>query len=152
MTREEAIEVIEQDIPCEYDTDLIEALEMAIAALKAEPCEDAVKRESVIEVLDWHEHEKCEIENYIREIAEDIKALPSVQPERAKDIPKPITIENGFVKCGGCEKYIRFPIADRYSYCPECGQAILWMDMSRFEKANKIVVPAIKSKMEDVSK
>ena len=37
MTREEAIEVIEQDIPCEHDTDLIEALEMAIKALEQEP-------------------------------------------------------------------------------------------------------------------
>ena len=36
MTREEAIEVIEQDIPCEHDTDLIEALEMAIKALEQE--------------------------------------------------------------------------------------------------------------------
>ena len=34
MTREEAIEVIEQDIPCERDTDLIEALNMAISALE----------------------------------------------------------------------------------------------------------------------
>ena len=34
MTREEAIEVIEQDIPCEHDRDLIEALEMAISALQ----------------------------------------------------------------------------------------------------------------------
>lgn len=33
MTREEAIEVIEQDIPCEHDRDLIEALGMAISAL-----------------------------------------------------------------------------------------------------------------------
>ena len=37
MTREEAIEVLQQDIPCEYDTDLIEALEMAIQALEQEP-------------------------------------------------------------------------------------------------------------------
>lgn len=34
MTREEAIEVISQDIPCEHDTDLIEALNMAINALE----------------------------------------------------------------------------------------------------------------------
>ena len=37
MTREEAIEVLQQDIPCEHDTDLIEALEMAIQALEQEP-------------------------------------------------------------------------------------------------------------------
>ncbi len=40
MSREEAIEVLQQDIPCEHDTDLIEALEMAIKALEQEPCED----------------------------------------------------------------------------------------------------------------
>ena len=36
MTREEAIEVLQQDIPCEQDTDLIEAIEMAINALERE--------------------------------------------------------------------------------------------------------------------
>ena len=37
MTREEAVEVLKQDIPCEYDADLIEALDMAINALRTEP-------------------------------------------------------------------------------------------------------------------
>lgn len=45
MTREEAIEVIEQDIPCEHDTDLIEALEMAIKALEQEPCDECEYKE-----------------------------------------------------------------------------------------------------------
>lgn len=43
-----------------------------------------------------------------------------------KEIPKPISIENGFVKCGGCGMYIRLPIMDHYNNCPECGQKILW--------------------------
>lgn len=34
MTIDEAKEVIEQDIPCEYDADLIDALNMAIASLE----------------------------------------------------------------------------------------------------------------------
>ena len=34
MTIEEAKEVIEQDIPCEYDSDLIDALNMAIKSLE----------------------------------------------------------------------------------------------------------------------
>lgn len=34
MTNEEAIEVLEQDLSCEFDKDLIEALEMAIEALE----------------------------------------------------------------------------------------------------------------------
>ena len=52
MTREEAIEVIEQDIPCEHDTDLIEALEMAIKALEQEPCDDVIDREYLFKILD----------------------------------------------------------------------------------------------------
>ena len=51
MTREEAIEVIKQDIPCEHDADLIEALEMAIQALSQEPCTDAVSREAVLDII-----------------------------------------------------------------------------------------------------
>lgn len=35
MTVEEAKEVIKQDIPCELDADLIEALHMAMASLEA---------------------------------------------------------------------------------------------------------------------
>ena len=34
MTNEEAIEVIKQDIPCEHDTDLIEAFDIAIKAIE----------------------------------------------------------------------------------------------------------------------
>ena len=43
-----------------------------------------------------------------------------------KQIPTPIIIENGFVKCTKCGKYIRFPLIDKYKNCPECGQAIDW--------------------------
>ena len=43
-------------------------------------------------------------------------------------IPKKVSLENGFVKCNACGKYIRIPIADKYSYCPECGQAIDWSE------------------------
>ena len=50
MTREEAIEVIKQDIPCEHDTDLIEALEMAIKALEQTrwiPVEDRLPEDGI---------------------------------------------------------------------------------------------------------
>lgn len=43
-----------------------------------------------------------------------------------KQIPTPIIIENGFVKCTECGKYIRFPLIDKYNNCPECGQVIDW--------------------------
>ena len=45
-----------------------------------------------------------------------------------KQIPAPIIIENGFVKCTKCGKYIRFPLIDKYKNCPECGQAIDWKE------------------------
>ena len=45
MTNEEAIEIIKKDIPCEHDTDLIEALDVAIKALEQQPCDDAISRE-----------------------------------------------------------------------------------------------------------
>ena len=49
MTREEAIEVIEQDIPCEHDRDLIEALDMAISALSTEG--EYISKEDISRVL-----------------------------------------------------------------------------------------------------
>jgi len=79
MTNEEAIEVIEQDIPCEYDTDLIEALNMAIAALKAEPCEDCVSREFMYKL-----GAKCiAVRNGNGELVAlaSIESLPSVTPK-----------------------------------------------------------------------
>ena len=84
MTNEEAIEVIEQDIPCEHDTDLIEALNMAIAALKAEPCEDAVKREAVLNTLDAMDaalDENRTVEAYKELLKECFKELPPVTPK-----------------------------------------------------------------------
>ena len=57
---------------------------------------------------------------------ETVEAFQAAIKALEKEIPKPINIENGFVKCGGCGIYIRFPIADCYNNCPECGQKILW--------------------------
>lgn len=53
MTREEAIEVIEQDIPCEHDKDLIEALEMAISALSESDSDN--KGEWIVVPDSYHE-------------------------------------------------------------------------------------------------
>ena len=74
MTREEAIEVLQQDIPCEQDTDLIEALEMAIEALSAEPCEDAISRDYLLSVAYTDG-----AYGYVS--AHDIAKAPSVNPK-----------------------------------------------------------------------
>lgn len=70
------------------------------------------------------------IENAIRHIESSLDVDPwaaeiAVEAMR-KQIPTPIIIENGFVKCTECGKYIRFPLIDKYNNCPECGQAIDW--------------------------
>lgn len=128
MTNEERDEalaimnVIIHMIEKQYDNDRVEkAVDTAIAALKAQPCMDCVSREAVIEVLDWHEHEKCEIENYIREIAEDIKTLPPVQPERPKGEWLYPYYDKRYKKCSECGKEFSVNLPWNAKYCPNCG-------------------------------
>lgn len=53
-----------------------EALEMAIAALKQEPCADAISRQAVLEVI-----RKCHCEEWVKaDIGAPIEALQSVTP------------------------------------------------------------------------
>ena len=98
------------------------------AVISAFMSEDAVSREAVIAVLDWHEHEKCEIEGYIREIAEDIKALPSVAPamERGNWIPVDDEPHEDY-ECDRCGRivYCEGDVDFEFKYCPECG-AEMW--------------------------
>lgn len=75
-------------------------------------------------------HEKERIESAIRHINTAVDVDPwaveiAVEAMRKK-IPVPIIIENGFVKCTGCGRYIRLPFIDKYNNCPECGQALDW--------------------------
>ena len=107
MTNKEAIEVIEQDIPCEHDTDLIEALEMAIKALEQEPCEDAISRQYLIDIA-------TEDGAYDYVSAQEIANAPSVNPQ-----PKTghwIKTPHGF-KCSRC--LIVHPHTS--IFCPSCG-------------------------------
>lgn len=129
MTREEAIEVIEQDIPCEYDTDLIEALNMAINALEHPernvvtvlPCGDTISRQAVIDVI--------EREQFKGDAVSEIEKLPPVTPERPKgewvkySIPR---CGEQHYKCSHCDEYVNFGLyGDFYTkdfiYCPHCG-------------------------------
>ena len=83
-----------------------------------------MSNEEAIKMLEKAKHRDMSIfdmDNYYNALDMAIAALK-------KEIPKPISIENGFVKCGSCGMYIRFPIMDRYNNCPECGQALKWED------------------------
>ena len=75
MTREEA----RKELSVEYLGDserIIEAKKMAIKALEQEPCEDAVSRQTVVELIEgwWLGHTKED------DLATEVKALPSVTP------------------------------------------------------------------------
>lgn len=136
MTTEEAIEIIEQDIPCEYDTDLIEALNMAINTLEhpernvvtVVPCGDTISRQAVIDVI--------EREQFKGDAVSEIEKLPSVTPER----PKGKWEEYGHnlgdnyilvgIRCSNCHteppkrdphKGKSFMNYIKSDFCPKCG-------------------------------
>lgn len=79
MTRKEAIMILENNRPsCGEriifkESEVYEAMGMAIEALSAEPCEDAVSRQAAIDALRYAEL-GCELEA--------IEGLPSVQAQQ----------------------------------------------------------------------
>lgn len=78
MTNEEARAILEEvktidDSMYQYNPAYLEALDMAIAALKAEPCEDAVSREAVLEAVK---------NNYRMAAIDVIEKLPPVTPKQ----------------------------------------------------------------------
>lgn len=81
MSREEAIEVLQQDIPCEHDTDLIEALDMAIEALEQQPCTDAISRQAVLDLAKFDGREN--LGSIIH--AFDVEQLPPVNPAEKQE-------------------------------------------------------------------
>ena len=113
MTREEAINQLKIN---KDDGTIIddEALDMAIEALKQEPCEDAISREEVL---------KCfTINNTKADVWNNIKILPSVTPKE-----KVGYWINGDEKCPCCGKS-KFEDLDadiwadwRPNFCPNCG-------------------------------
>ena len=76
MTREEAIIYLKRadvTVGQEIKTKTAEALEMAIEALKAEPCEDMVSRQAVLEIT---------VETGALETQARVKSLPPVTPKQ----------------------------------------------------------------------
>lgn len=92
MTREEAIEVIEQDIPCEHDRDLIEALDMAISALSENKGEPKTGH--------WISH---------REHCENLRVMPSG-----------LGAYEWCSNCD-CGIDVREWHKNHYNFCPNCG-------------------------------
>ncbi len=110
MTNEEAIQIMENERPhCGKritftEEEKYEAFEMAIAALKAEPCEDAVDRKEALKAIEGKE--------YKFQVYEAIEKLPPVTP-------KPRTGK-------WIETLAEDACGELYSYwaCSECGRSV----------------------------
>ena len=90
MTREEAIEMLKKDKKQRGDCFISDALDIAIEALSAEPC-DCISREEVLRINNSHHGE---MPNHINhQIWEEIKALPSIQPKSKTDVLDKIRAE-----------------------------------------------------------
>ena len=124
MTREEALsimQVIVHMLEKQYDNDRVEeAVEIAIEALKAQPCVDVVSREAVKELycMICMETNIC---YQSKENCKDLKLfdrLPSVQPERAKGEWVKLKVGYG---CPFCSLATNQRGIELYRFCPNCG-------------------------------
>lgn len=129
MTREEAIEVIEQDIPCEHDTDLIKALDMAISALNsleevyAKGYNDGFTQAEInFENDKALSQEPCESDTSIEQ-ALLLEVIDKFLPKSGKWID----INGIYAECSNCNEEIY--ITGDFNYCPNCG--------ARMERSDK---------------
>jgi len=135
MTREEAITEL-KNIQDNFNYSLCpnEVFEMAIEALKTEPCEDAVKREAVLNTLDTMDKvldEDRTVEHYKELLKECYKELPPVTPARNKGmwILHRRIINGHLVEHLECDQCLTFFLREhlvRNSFCPNCGSEMEW--------------------------
>ena len=148
MTREEAIDIIKSECyvfnPLNFDrsTMVNTALDMAVNALKQEPCEDVISRQAVIDALwkalyeyedktekqfleseeldvyDWFQH-RIFVQNMSDIDRQTILNLPSVTPQ--PKIGRWVFKHNSSdIWCSCCNaSYDETP--QTFYYCPNCG-------------------------------
>lgn len=132
MTREESI-IIQRaikenlhetgkDFP--YRDEMIpvmkESCDMAIKALEQEPCDDAISRQAVEEII-WEEPSYADALNVLAEVRDKVRTLPSVTPQQKTG--QWIQVENDKCKCDQCEviQFIAIYPYGHKNYCPNCG-------------------------------
>ena len=138
MTREFAIDYLLddcQDCPenkdgeCMTESHCFEVKQMAINALKQEPCEDAVSRQAVLDAISRIGLFKSDTRE-VQAVAECLRAaekLPFVMPTRPKGQWIGIDEEpHEDYECGRCG-YVcstftaNIKPSEEYKYCPNCG-------------------------------
>lgn len=126
MTREEAIKILkDMEFHMEERLDaeaFCEAYNMAVAALSAEPCEDAVSRKALLDLaytIETDDYSGNDIYDVVS--VDDIKDLPSVQPkekvgewEYTGDF-----LDEGMNKCSLCG--FELDVSVNAHFCPNCG-------------------------------
>lgn len=126
MTREEAVKQFESELKWAelniypyVSKQKIEADKMAIEALEQEPCEDAISRQAVLEVI-----RKCHCEEWVKaNIGAPIEVLSPVapQPKTGHWIEHPYEAgenwEYSRYECSECHVWED----DDSNYCPNCG-------------------------------
>ena len=134
MTREEAIKELKEDIELyiplhgtidDVDRDLpdgrlITALEMGIKALEQEPCDNAVSRQAVIDIVDSYSDSQSNVEDVTQDIISYIVALPPVNPQ-SKTGHWIISPNDCFATCSECGLSGDKGIFKHYRWCPICG-------------------------------
>lgn len=116
MTREEAANILSNDIidgHVEGNARFMDAFWFAVDNLKAQPCEDAVSRESVLEVVNNPLNIKLD---------KIIEKLPPVTPKQRTGKWIPITNKNGTriaLRCDACGESPKHAIES--DFCPNCG-------------------------------
>ena len=118
MTREESIDLLDNLIGMiedNHNSDYDKALKMAIKSLEQEPCEDAISRQVVLDMMQIRMGEK--------ELYKAVYELPPVTPQPKIGHWKRISIDKyvqhamAYYKCSVCNK----DIIGTHNYCPNCG-------------------------------
>lgn len=76
---------------------------------------DSISRDAVMELFDWWEHEYDEIDNYIRNMRQDVLTLPTIEAE-----PKSgrwIRRGDNSWECSECHEIS----CCKGNYCVDCG-------------------------------
>ena len=136
MTNKEAIEILKTALcdDCGYMCGKDEkcmfkkAIEFTTKALSAEPCEDTISREAVLELIDDHSGGYKYIEEETEYLKNSIRELPYVSPTRKgkwiKSDTYSETTADGMEDWGEIYKCSICGIdrvKHRHKYCPNCG-------------------------------
>jgi len=123
MTREEAIKWLKTFKGNTGMTELSQAFDVAIDALSAEPCEDAISRAEALKAINEMDiPEDMSVFEIKSHIGVEISILPPVQPQPKIGhwiILPPIFEE--ICKCSNCHSKFKQALQISNSPCPNCG-------------------------------